>query len=338
MGTSEHGCRRAAGRIVAIAVAAVWLGVGCTLSHLSSGSGPSGEQNGAPDADVDALSDAAAGLDADDAPDRPCDPQGRWEAPVAVTPLNVVTPAGGARVSSDLLTMYFHAGAPLRLFAATRKSPEATFMAPAPLEMVGGQDAGSANIKVPAAMPNELGMFFEESGGGGAKIVFAGRANRTDPFGAPVPVTELAAAANTGQPFVRGDGSEIYFTSRRSPAVGGSTDIFRAKLSGANVVGTIEHLAELQSAVDERSPVVSADGLTIYFGSLKDNAGPSARYHVWTATRADDRAPFGVPVLEESLDSTGSSDPSWISDDGCTMYLSSSRDGDEKIYVSVRAR
>jgi len=63
--------------------------------------------------------------------------------------------------------------------------------------------------------------------------------------------------------------------------------------------------------------VVSPDELTIYF-----RRDPEPTATVWMATRGSVAAPFGQAVaLPELNDPYTSTSPTWISPDGCRLYL-----------------
>ena len=85
---------------------------------------------------------------------------------------------------------------------------------------------------------------------------------------------------------------------------------------------------------DERDPVISRDGLTLYFASTR--AGGLGGADIYVTTRLSTSLAFGTPVALPGLSSAAGEGPSWISPDGCHLYLSSARAGTPDIYLAVR--
>jgi hypothetical protein len=61
--------------------------------------------------------------------------------------------------------------------------------------------------------------------------------------------------------------------------------------------------------------VVTPDQLTMFVGASTPMS------HVWVATRARLDVPFSIPHPVHELDSAGGESPSWISADGCRLYM-----------------
>jgi hypothetical protein len=101
-------------------------------------------------------------------------------------------------------------------------------------------------------------------------------------FGKPAIVTELSNSAKTDNPSLTADLREIFFTSERS---GGPAEIWTAKRTDASKrFDAPELVAPLNSDGVETSPIISADGLTIWLGS--DRAGGLGDVDIWVATRS----------------------------------------------------
>jgi hypothetical protein len=90
-----------------------------------------------------------------------------------------------------------------------------------------------------------------------------------------------------------------------------------------------EPLASIKVATQDRfAPVVSRDGLTIYFGA---RAAGDTQIHVSIRRSTDD--PFGPGDPVPSLASSALVNiPTWLSADGCTLYFNSNRDSVAAIY------
>lgn len=98
-----------------------------------------------------------------------------------------------------------------------------------------------------------------------------------------------------------------------------------ATLDGAGNVVRDEKLPLLNTVANEAAPVMTADGLRLYWGSDRPDDNASASWNVWTATRASLDETFSNPRRVVELDTPGFEIPTWISDDDCTMLLSTSQ-------------
>lgn len=112
----------------------------------------------------------------------------------------------------------------------------------------------------------------DRNGGSGKTDLYVGLMER----GTIVSVQNLGPEINSrgwdSQPALSGDGQSLYFASDR-PGGQGGTDIWVARLTdirqdGMPVWGKPENLGgEINTAADERSPFIAADGTTLYFAS-----------------------------------------------------------------------
>jgi WD40 repeat protein len=135
----------------------------------------------------------------------------------------------------------------------------------------------------------------------------------------------LNGGAPNEAPYPSGDGSRIYFATSRAA---GPYEIWTAVQQGSDYVSP-EPLASINVATEDRfAPVVSRDGLTIYFAS---RVAGNVQIHVSIRRSADD--PFGAGAPVPSLASSALFNiPTWLSADGCTLYFNSNRDGMFAIY------
>jgi hypothetical protein len=137
-----------------------------------------------------------------------------------------------------------------------------------------------------------------------------------------MPMTAVSGPAEDAFPFAAPSGG-MYFASNRD---GDMTICFAAR---AGVSFATPALAESlhEPGTISNLPVVSADGLWIYFASSRGGAGAQGELDVWGAHRESLDSPFAAPVAVPELNSPSSDRPSWISNDGCRMYLTSTRPG-----------
>jgi Tol biopolymer transport system component len=155
-------------------------------------------------------------------------------------------------------------------------------------------------------------------------------ASRVTPatFASPVAITNLNSAS-TVQPLLPLEGNEMVFSSSRT----GGGDLYRTIRTGTTF-STPTQVTELSTANDEHDPVLAPDGLTLYFRSGRP-ASPGG-YNIYVATRPTMSDPFGAAQLVPNVNSDADDGQSWISPDGCRLYISSARAGTNDIYVAMR--
>lgn len=331
-------------RLLPLSSVAAWLALGGAFACSGESTNDAGPlDGGAPTSDAQSPdardeTDSGEGDGGNVGTGEPaCDPIKPFEAPVEVSELNTMV-SGSARLTPDMLTVYFHAGETdngTRLYTASRATTSDPFGTPTLVEGL-ASDAGvgtaGEHASIPTLTPDQLGLFFQSRrpGGGGATInVWSGSRPSLDaPFTTPTPVAAINDALNTGQPFVSADGTSLYYSPRRGSGAEEGIRIYRASLSGMEVSSPSE-VVELSSAERNEAPVVSADELTIYF---------ARQYTIWSATRANKSSVFSnlaqVGIAKES----GNDLPSWVSPDNCVLYLTSSRSGTNKIYTATRLK
>jgi Tol biopolymer transport system component len=151
-------------------------------------------------------------------------------------------------------------------------------------------------------------------------------------FASPLPMTNLNLPSVDQQPYVLGAAEALVFSSDRN---GANFDLWLATRTGS-MFGTPVRLVDLNlGGSAEGDPVLSADGLTIYFRS--NRAGGPGQFDIYAATRGSTATTaFAPPVLVPNINSSVDDGPSWISPDGCRLYLSSDRDGTNDIFVATR--
>jgi len=167
-------------------------------------------------------------------------------------------------------------------------------------------------------------------------------ANADFTFGTP---TNLGPIINTsnfdGGVGITADGLLLFFASSRSGG-SGNWDIWVTTRGTTNEPwGTPVNLGPtVNSSAWDGPTCISADGLELYFGSLRP--GGSGDFDLWVTTRATISDPWGTPVNlgatvnSSSIDGGGLS----ISADGLELYFSSDRPGGSgswDMWVTTRA-
>lgn len=122
-------------------------------------------------------------------------------------------------------------------------------------------------------------------------------------FSAPVVVPELSDPSfSDDDPTVTSDLREMYFASLRPGGAGGMGDIWvSTRNTPDDPWGVPVPVVQLNSADEDESPGISADGLTIYFMSARPG-GPVGR-NIWVATRMLRTDPWSAPTLVAELSS-----------------------------------
>ncbi len=265
-----------------------------------------------------------------------CNLANPFSTPAILASLNLGAGATrGARLSPDYLTAYYEYGA--LLYTASRTSPSGdTFTGNtelASLDTDGGTSSG------PTLSPDQLTIYFASDRTGTSQIYFATRTTKTGAFGSPAVVTGLLGA-NVAQssPFVQGDNSSLYFVANLPDAGVGSTDIYRATITGPGALSSPADVTELNTTGGDGPIGVTADGLTAYFSRAESpDGGAAAHLKMWKASRTNTSLPFSglVGVVELNGPDTANDDMAWVSNDGCQITLASFRPVDGGSGVNI---
>jgi hypothetical protein len=323
----------------ALSVAAI-LGMGCgnvTAAHVGTGgtagaaSGMAGGAAGAAGGTAGAAGGPGVGggggqggAGAGGAGGAPkCGPDTVFDPPVLVDGVNVAVDnsSDAAQLSPDELTIYFGSNRPgdmagWNLWTATRPALGLPFTGVTPLSQVNS----SADEDGPSVTADGLNLYYCKGAGvntGPYNIYRSTRASTAVAFGpaALVPNVNISGTVN-GMVYVVPDGSALYQVSTVDAA---GQEIYRAQAAAGGGFDPPVHLSELGSSADESDPVVTADELTIYFGSTRGNG--AGGIDIWTASRTSTAQPFGTPRNVSELNTSANDAPSWISPDGCRLYI-----------------
>ncbi len=266
------------------------------------------------------LASASAASDDDD--DRP--KFGPWSAPVNIgPPVNTTLPDAQPFISKDGLSLYFVRlegsvpGAPQDIWVAKRSSKSDNWGEPQKLGPAINTPATEAN---PFVTKDGHRMYFGSTrldlGGFGRQDIYVSwRPNKredfpTDPSGGWQEPVNLGSGVNTtfGEraPIVFEDEetgvTTLYFTSDR-PGLG-DHDIYASTLQPDGTFGPAVLVAELSSSSSDEMPMISRDGLEMFFisnrpGSTITPGGIIRSRDIWVSARASTSDPWGTP---ENLD------------------------------------
>ncbi|HSY38085.1 MAG TPA: hypothetical protein VLA79_01120, partial [Polyangia bacterium] len=216
-----------------------------------------------------------------------CDPTQSFGTPEALADFNTTADDDGVFLSDDLLTAYLssdRAGGAggYDLWVATRGAVGDHFSAPTPLGSVNTPD----DERQPVTSHDGLRLYFmtDHATGGTYDITKAARDSLSVTFASPAPVPGLNGTGNDTGPWISLDGTGITFASDRPGGLGGN-DIYLADLGAAGVSGVVDYTA-VNSAADDGAPVLSRDGLTLYFSSKRTGTGARGNDDIWVARRA----------------------------------------------------
>lgn len=333
-----------------LAVAASTLVAGCGLIlGLDDPANPPADGGTFSDAGIDAPAETTSGSSGPDAPSpfddsgpaHACDLSKPFGAPGLVPGNHINTTyaeEGTPRLSPSELALYFWSDRTddggvdtTHIYVATRASRADAFGEPVRVPGV----TSTANESSATLTADGLVMAFESDRltGNNGELFLSLRNDADAGFGAPTRIASANSDANQGTPYLRPDGAILYFSSNRD----GNQDLYRATRASADDYGVAQALKELNSPSDEFSPCVTTDDRGIFWGSNRKDLPSEGDYDIYYAQRTSTDDGFGnLETAGTLLNSSALDLPGWISPDGCTMYLESTRDGQRDIYVSHR--
>jgi streptogramin lyase len=231
----------------------------------------------------------------------------------------------GAELADDL-TLYMSSdrqgGGRGDIYVATRNTVTSSFTTPQALGLNNPYTA-----LFPRVTSDELTLYyvFYASSSSGGDIYVTTRSSVAVAF-APGAAVAQVNQADEGDVFVWRDGQALYFVSNRAGGAG-LYDIYTAVRRPDGSFATPQAVSELNTTSWESSPVVTQDGLRIYWGSKRTDGNAAGDSDVWTATRASTADPFSNLARVTELNTSYAESPSWISSDGCTIYIITTRPG-----------
>ena len=291
--------------------------------------------------DADAATEAEAGPPA-------CNVSKDFDPPVPVDGVNTAEDEGAARLTDDELTMYVdgsHAvdGPSYGIYFTTRATVDSPFGQRTPFPSTDTINT-SDDEYAPNVTADDKTLVFERKtlATSDSNFYIATRSNPGDPFGAVSTIANLNTPAYESNVYLRDTATELWHV-RKPIAANANTDISVATLTmGVGYVidppdGQLEKV-NLATSI-EASPVISKNGLALYFASDRPG-GPLGR-NIWVATRSARGGKFNVPVIVANVNSDGRDYPGFISSDGCRLYLASDRAGGmgaADIYVAKKPK
>ncbi len=190
----------------------------------------------------------------------------------------------------------------------------------------------SSHDEGPCISPDGLSLYYASSrpGSNGLSDLWVSeRAAVDDYWASPVNLgTKVNSSAEEYAPYISADGLQLYFYSNR-PGSYGPWDLWVAtRQEVQNEWSTPKNVGPpVNGSTRECDPVISADGLELYFNSY-NRAGGYGSWDVWVATRQTTADDWGTPVnLGPMVNSPAIDGPGSISADGLMLFLHSTRPG-----------
>lgn len=257
-----------------------------------------------------------------------CDLAAPFGAPVMITALESSGIDVTFRPTADELSGVFWSDrdGSFDIFFASRPSRDQPFQVSA-LPMVSSPTASDVD---PAISHDGSFIVFASTRASGTFDLFEAR--RSGPvFEAPVEIVALSTGTGDTQPNLSRDDADLYFSSDRS----GISRLYRAHRTGFATYDPPELVpVPTIPGAGDMDPTPSVDGLTFFWGS--DRLGGPTGVDIITATRASTAVPFENATVLTGISSDAQEGPSWLSSDGCRLYLTSARTGLAKLYVASR--
>jgi hypothetical protein len=247
----------------------------------------------------------------------------------APAPVNTDWYSSNVALTSDALSMFMaiqpgRTGV-VRLALATRGSAAAMWGIPTPLSPMLNLAAENAD---PALSADGLTLYYSAGPSFFERQMYvASRTNPRTEFASVTKLDKLASLGHNGRPTLRRDGEEFCFQSTRA----GTFDLLCAPIR-AGLVGDPVFQSELNTDALEACPVLGADGLSMYFSSTRS---PSLDQDIWRTTRPSPTGKWTKPVAVTELNSPQSEQPIWLSEDNCTLYVNSTRDGRDALWLTT---
>jgi hypothetical protein len=245
-----------------------------------------------------------------------CDPSAAFGAPMPVPGLGSALDDQGARLTPDERTVVFaraRTSGTTDLYLATRATADAAFDTPMLLGTV-----NSVNSELwPTLSPDGLLLLFDTDRATQKLHVYVSKRASTDAAFGP-PSAAVALADGDVQPLLANVAS-LYFASNVRTGLG-MGDIWRVDIDSTGATGTpAAVIGDVNSAANEAAPAVTADERVMAFARDGD---------IYLASRSSPSDGFGTASSIPGLAEMGVNEaPTWISPDGCHLYLQSDAPG-----------
>jgi hypothetical protein len=184
----------------------------------------------------------------------------------------------------------------------------------------------TSNDSHPTIAPGGTYMIFESNrpGGSGYHDLWITDLSGTT-WQPPVNLgTDVNTTSEEYAPTLSPDATKLYWCSNTPGGSFGGFDCWYCPMAGGDPGVRVNLGAGINSIYNDISPVISADGLTLYFGS--DRPGTIGSYDIWVSVNSG--GSWQTPQnLGSTINTSSAEEPVWISPDGNTLVFSSGRPG-----------
>jgi hypothetical protein len=153
------------------------------------------------------------------------------------------------------------------------------------------------------------------------------------PFGPATMVNELSTVGANQDATLTADRLECYFSSTR-PGMGNSDIWVSARAAVTDPWGTPTGVAELNTANNDQTPEIAADGLTLWLSS--DRPSTMGGTDIYVATRSTRSAPWSTPVPVPELNTPSNESASAVDATQLRIVFHSNRGGNYDLYIADR--
>lgn len=249
-----------------------------------------------------------------------------WTTPQPIEGANTAADEQDPSMSAMQTELYFtsNSGTQLDLYVMTRPTSNAAWSSPQPLAFDTASNEQSARL---TSDDITLYLASDRDGQMYGDIYVVLRGALDQPWGAPVQLTQVNTTELERWMSVCDD---LHFVMVRAVlSMNMGEDLYQGVLGG----GTPTPIAELNTPGFDSGPFLTADCLTLYFASDRDNG----QRDIFVSHRANVDAAWDPPQpFAEFNDPVALDEDPWMSRDGRTFVFASDRGGRQRdIYIST---
>lgn len=181
------------------------------------------------------------------------------------------------------------------------------------------------NPSSPSLSSDGLTLYLGSRATGDEDIYMSTRTDRGTKLSPAIPVSELNTDGDDGTPWISADGLELFFYSDRSGTMGGKDLMQASRTSVDQPFGDPQWMENVNSSGDDYGPLLSPDGLELFFSSNRSDGLGEYYPDLWVARRGSLGEDFSAPRHLTELNTLFREDGAALSPDGLTLYFASSR-------------
>ncbi|MEO7111348.1 MAG: hypothetical protein ABI183_12990 [Polyangiaceae bacterium] len=249
-----------------------------------------------------------------------CDLSKPFGPPVPLANLDTTQQEDSIWLTPDFLSAYVSATRPdsggYDLFTTSRGALDAKFGA---LQTLAGPiNTFASQQREPLLTGSGLTLYYTDTVSGKYQMYASTRTSTSVSFPTGQLLSINNSSYNETTSWISADDLTMLIQSTRGD--GSNLHLYSATRTSTSVdFGSLTTAGLPNSSSEDSNAVMTPDQLRIYFGSTR--VGGRGAYDVWTASRASATDGFGIATVVTELSTGGTDYPTWISPDGCTVYL-----------------